>query len=174
MLQLVAGRLLAPFVGVSLATWTAVIGVFLAGISAGNWLGGRLADRGATERTLRRLLLAGAGTVLLALGVVWALGDGHVLRPVPLYPRILLLTLTTCLPPALVLSLITPVAIKLQLPDVAHTGRVVGLVYALGTLGSLVGTFLTGFVLLAHLTTTAIVLGAAGVLAIAAMFGVAS
>ena len=58
--------------------------------------------------------------------------------------------------------MITPVAIKLLLPDVAHTGRVVGLVYALGTLGSLAGNFLTGFVLLAYLTTYAIVLGAAG------------
>ena len=41
-LQLVAGRLLAPFIGSSLETWTAVIGVFLLGISLGNWLGGRL------------------------------------------------------------------------------------------------------------------------------------
>jgi MFS family permease len=164
-LQLVAGRLLAPFIGVALATWTAVIGVFLAGISLGNWLGGKLADRAADERTLRRLLFAGAATILLALGLVCALGNGGVLRPVPLYPRILLLTLLTCLPPALVLSLITPVTIKLLLPDVAHTGRVAGLVYALGTLGSLVGTFLTGFVLLAEFTTYTIVLGTAGVLA---------
>ncbi len=168
-LQLVAGRLLAPFLGVSLATWTAVIGVFLAGISLGNWFGGQLADGGAGEGTLRRLLLIGAGTVLLSLGIIWLLGDGHILRSVPLYPRIFLLTLTTCLPPAFVLSLISPVAIKLQLPDVAHTGRVAGLVYALGTLGSLVGNFLTGFVLLAQLTTYAIVLGAAGVLTLLAL-----
>ena len=88
---------------------------------------------------------------------------------IPLDLRILLLTLTTCLPPAFVLSLISPVAIKLQLPDMAHTGRVAGLVYALGTLGSLVGNFLTGFVLLAQFTTYVIVLGAAGVLALAAV-----
>jgi len=163
-LQLVAGRLLAPFIGVSLETWTAVIGVVLTGISLGNWLGGKLADRAASERTLRRLLLAGAGCTLLSLGIVYALGDGGVLRPLPLYPRIALLTLATCLPPSLVLSLITPVTIKLMLPDVAHTGRVAGLVYALGTLGSLVGNFLTGFVLLAYFTTYATVLLAAGLL----------
>jgi spermidine synthase/MFS family permease len=168
-LQLVAGRLLAPFIGVSLPTWTAIIGVFLAGISLGNAFGGRIADRGADERTLGRLLLVGAGTILLSLGIVWLLGLGSYLRPVPFYPRILLLTLATCFPPAFVLSLITPVAIKLQLPDVAHTGRVAGLVYALGTAGSLVGNFLTGFVLLAELTTYAIVLGGAGVLAVLAL-----
>ena len=123
---------------------------------------------------LRRLLLSGAGTVLLSLGMIWLLGDGHLLRAVPLYPRILLMTIATCLPPAFVLSLISPVAIKLQLPDVAHTGRVAGLVYASGTLGSLVGNFLTGFVLLAQLTTYAIVLGAAGVLAVLAILVPAS
>lgn len=163
-LQLVAGRLLAPHIGVSLPTWTAIIGVFLTGISLGNWQGGRLADRSANERILGGLLFAGAGTILLDLAILWLLGDGSSLRWLPYYPRLLVLTLLLCLPPAFVLSLITPVAIKLQLPDVAHAGRVAGLVYALGTLGSLIGNFLTGFVLLAYLTTFAIALGAAGLL----------
>ena len=44
-LELVAGRILAPFIGVSLYTWTSIIGVVLAGISLGNYLGGRIADR---------------------------------------------------------------------------------------------------------------------------------
>ncbi len=44
-LELVAGRIIAPYVGVSLYTWTSVIGVVLAGMSLGNYLGGRLADR---------------------------------------------------------------------------------------------------------------------------------
>jgi hypothetical protein len=83
------------------------------------------------------------------------------LRGVPLGPRIALAALALCLPVSFVLSLITPVAIRALLPDVAHTGRVVGLVYALGTLGSLAGNFLTGFVLIAYLTTTTIVAGCA-------------
>ena len=48
-LEIVAGRLLAPYVGVSLYTWTTVIGVILAGLSLGNWLGGVWADRGGGE-----------------------------------------------------------------------------------------------------------------------------
>src|SRR6476659_6886323 len=51
-LQLVAGRLLAPFIGSSLETWTSIIGVFLAGIALGNAFGGKLADRYPTPRTL--------------------------------------------------------------------------------------------------------------------------
>src|SRR5438034_2034143 len=65
-LQLVAGRLLAPFVGSSLETWTAVIGVFLLGISLGNWLGGRLADRAAHEGILGGTLLLGAVTTVVS------------------------------------------------------------------------------------------------------------
>jgi len=58
-LELVAGRILAPFIGVSLYTWTSIIGVVLAGISLGNYLGGRIADRWPERRTLGVLLLAG-------------------------------------------------------------------------------------------------------------------
>jgi hypothetical protein len=59
-LQMVAGRLLAPFVGSSLETWTSVIGVFLTGIALGNALGGRIADRYPSPRTLAILLGVGA------------------------------------------------------------------------------------------------------------------
>src|ERR1700738_4983015 len=59
-LELVAGRILAPFIGVSLYTWTSIIGVVLAGISLGNYLGGRIADRWPERRTLG-VLLAGGG-----------------------------------------------------------------------------------------------------------------
>src|SRR5512135_2326822 len=58
-LELVAGRIIAPYVGVSLYTWTSVIGVVLAGISLGNYLGGRLADRWASLRLLGLVFLLG-------------------------------------------------------------------------------------------------------------------
>src|SRR5512137_2882988 len=58
-LELVAGRIIAPYVGVSLYTWTSVIGVVLAGMSLGNYLGGRMADRWASPRLLGILFLLG-------------------------------------------------------------------------------------------------------------------
>src|SRR5215470_13844329 len=63
-LQLVAGRLLSPFIGSSLETWTSIIGVFLAGIAMGNGFGGKLADRYPTPRTLAALLALGAVAAL--------------------------------------------------------------------------------------------------------------
>ena len=54
-LELVAGRIVAPYVGVSLYTWTTIIGVILAGMSLGNYLGGRMADRWASYGLLSLL-----------------------------------------------------------------------------------------------------------------------
>jgi pimeloyl-ACP methyl ester carboxylesterase len=69
-LEIVAGRLLAPTLGVSLYTWTSVIGVVLAGVSLGNYLGGRLADRRPTRSTLGLVYLAAAASSLLVLVVL--------------------------------------------------------------------------------------------------------
>ncbi|HBP84126.1 MAG TPA: hypothetical protein DD661_03725, partial [Gammaproteobacteria bacterium] len=50
-IEITAGRLIAPYVGVSIYSWTSIIGVILAGLSLGNWLGGRWADRGGNEKS---------------------------------------------------------------------------------------------------------------------------
>jgi len=74
-LEIVAARILAPNIGVSLYTWTSIIGVVLAGISIGNYVGGRVADRFPSPTTLGIILLASGLTclsVLPLLGVVSA------------------------------------------------------------------------------------------------------
>src|ERR1041385_4568961 len=69
-LEIVAGRILAPFIGVSLYTWTSIIGVVLAGISLGNFLGGRIADRWPERRTIGVLLVAGGLASLAILPLI--------------------------------------------------------------------------------------------------------
>lgn len=165
-LQLVAGRLLAPFVGSSLETWTSVIGVFLAGIALGNGFGGKLADRYPTPRTLAVLLLVGAIAAIWMAIFPLLLASSGVYKSIPLGPRIPLLAALLCLPAGLVLSLLTPLAIKLGLPDVSRTGRVAGMVFALSTLGCLLGNYLTGFVLIPMFTINTLVFVAAGALVV--------
>ncbi len=164
-LQLVAGRLLAPFIGSSLETWTSVIGVFLAGIALGNGFGGKLADRYPTPRTLAALLAVGAIAAVWMAIFPLLLTDSGVYKSIPLGPRIPLLALVLCLPAGFVLSLLTPLAIKLGLPDLASTGRVTGMVFALSTLGCLLGNYLTGFVLIPMYTINTLVFASAGALA---------
>jgi len=154
-LEILAGRLLAPFVGVTLETFTGIIGTVLAGISLGSWLGGRAADRHPPRRLLGPLLVAGGILTLLAPTIVAAAGPG--LRGgEPL--GIVVLTALGFFAPALVLSAVNPVVVKIQLNDLGETGSVVGQLSAVGTAGAIFGTFATGFVLLAAWPSRPIVL----------------
>ena len=84
-LEIVAGRALAPYVGMSLYTWTLIIAVVLAGLSLGNWIGGLLADRtGRPERIVAIGLVAAALTTLVSLYLlrvmaVWMEGGDPIL-----------------------------------------------------------------------------------------------
>jgi spermidine synthase len=187
-LELVAGRILAPFIGVSLYTWTSIIGVVLAGISLGNYLGGRAADRWPDRRTLGVLLLTGglaSLAILPLINIATAIPTDQLVDPnnrlggvLPLdraallIARIVLITTLIFFPPSLILGMVSPVVIKLTLKDLAQTGGLVGKIYALSTLGAILGTFATGFVLVQLLGTRMIVLGVGIVLlAMAAAVG---
>ncbi|MFO0799974.1 MAG: fused MFS/spermidine synthase [Gemmataceae bacterium] len=164
-LQLVASRLLAPFIGSDLYTWTGIIGVFLAGIALGNAYGGRIADKYPHPRTLVGLLMGGALAALWMAAFPMLLVASGAHSSIPLGPRIPILAAVLCLPAGFVLSLLTPVSIKLGLPDVSSTGRVSGLIFALSTLGCLIGNYVTGFYLVPMFTINSLVYVAAGLLA---------
>jgi spermidine synthase len=151
-LELLAARLLIPYVGNTIETYTAIIGVVLAGIALGTWLGGRAADRRAPRRLLAPLLVAGGALAALSVPLVDVLGTG--LRGAGPATTTILTTLGF-LAPAAVLSAVTPVVIKLQLDALERTGSVVGRLSALSTLGGIAGTFLTGFVLVGLFPTRA-------------------
>lgn len=187
-LELVAGRILAPYIGVSLYTWTSIIGVTLAGISVGNYIGGRLADRYPDRRTLGIILAAGgiaSLAILPLIGIATAvptatlvdaadrLGGGLRLdRALILIFRIVVITTLIFLPPTLILGMVSPVVIKLTLRDLSRSGSLVGKIYAISTLGSIIGTFLTGFLLVQLLGTRFIVLSTGLILlALALTFG---
>ena len=148
---------MAPFVGVSIQTWTSVIGIVLAGISLRNYLGGLLADRRGSDRTLGLLLAAGGLANLAVLPLASGLGP-LTPRSYPLVVRIVLLTTLLFFAPSLLLGMVTPVAIRSALDDLTGAGRVVGRMYAASTAGSLAGAFFTGFVLVAYFGTRSIIL----------------
>ncbi len=187
-LELVAGRILAPYIGVSLYTWTSIIGVVLAGISLGNWLGGKAADRWPRRGTLGILLALGGFlslAILPLINIANAIPTGQLIdaadklggglrldRALILVARIVTITTIIFFPPSFVLGMISPVVVKLTLRDLSSTGSFVGKIYALSTLGSILGTFATGFVLVQLMGTRMIVLGVSIVLlAMAVLFG---
>jgi spermidine synthase len=155
-LEVVALRLVAPYVGISLQTSTAVIGVALAAIAFGAWTGGRLADD-ANPRRLVPATLVLAGTVTtLTLPLVRAVGPA--MRSSDALTATALAFITV-FAPAGFLAAVTPMVIKLQLRDLRRTGSVVGRLSGVGTLGAIVATFATGFVLVAALPSSDVVVG---------------
>ncbi|HVA23736.1 MAG TPA: fused MFS/spermidine synthase [Chloroflexota bacterium] len=157
-LEIVAGRIVAPVVGVSLYTWTSVIGVVLAGISLGNYTGGVVADRWGARRTLGIILSLGGVSSLAVLPLTRIMTDYQYPDGTSLVTKIVAMTAVIFFPPAFIISMTTPVVIKLSLKDLGQTGGVVGRIYAISTCGSIFSTFLTGFVLIAFFGTRTIVL----------------
>lgn len=163
-LEIVAGRMLAPAVGASLYTWTSVIGVVLAGLSIGNYLGGRLADRRPDPTTLSYLYLASA--LSSALILLLSRDLTNVAAPASWSAPLQVLWLGTILlfVPSILLGMVTPLIVKLSLRSLDATGRVVGRIQAAASLGSIVGVFLTGFFLISVLGTRPVVASVAAAL----------
>ncbi len=155
-IEIVAGRIMAPYVGVSLYTWTSIIGVVLAGISIGAYLGGLIADRYPYPSTLGWLLfISGLGAFSIS-PLTNLVGGAHF--QTSLMVRILLITTIIFFVPSCILGMISPVVVKLALKNLEKTGNVVGKIYAFSTLGSILGTFATGFFLISWMGTRTILL----------------
>jgi spermidine synthase len=153
-LEIAAGRLLAPYVGVSLETYTGIIGVILAGIALGAWLGGRAADAIGPLPLIGPSFILGGSSAIASVPIVGAiggagLGDG--------LGAIVVLAATGFVIPAAVLSAVAPMLVRGTLTDVASSGSIVGRLSAIGTVGAITGTFLTGFVLLGLFPTRVLI-----------------
>src|SRR5271165_566378 len=176
-LELVSSRLVARHVGASLAVWTSVIGIILGGICMGNVLGGRLADRVSPRRAVGPLLALGSFLTLCTLWMnAWV---GHILAPKPGLVdhsspalnwelRTVIVVILDFLVPATVLGMVGPVVAKMAVEQGKRTGSAIGDVYFCGAIGSIVGTFLAGFILMYLSPYSTIVLLVAAALALLA------
>jgi len=155
-LEILSLRLIAPYVGLTLETNTSVIGIALAAIATGAWVGGRVADTVAPAKLLGPLTLLGGALVLTVAPLVRWVGE---LARGGDASAVLLVAAVAVFAPAALLSAVTPVVVKLRLASLAETGTVVGRLSGIGTLGAIAATFGTGFVLVAMVPTTLILLG---------------
>lgn len=163
-LELVAGRIVAPYVGVSIYTWTSVIGVILAAISLGNYVGGVIADRWASPKLLGLLFILGGVSSLAIIPAVMIWGGTSLSLEAHIMVKIVIVVALIFFLPACILGMISPVVIRLSLENLEHSGNVVGRIYAFSTLGAIVGTFATGFFLISAFGTRAIVAAVALIL----------
>jgi spermidine synthase len=170
--EICASRLLAPYYGSSTIVWANIIGLTLASLSLGYWLGGRIVDRRPSARLLGRLVLGAAVLVALIPFVSRPLLDVAAEGLDELSAGAVIgsffATLLLFAPPVVVLGMVAPFAIRLALDDVRSAGTVAGRLYALSTVGSLLGTFLPALVTIPLVGTQRTLLASAALLAAAA------
>ena len=169
--EILSTRLVARYLGSSLYTWTTAIGVVLAGISLGNYWGGRLADRYDPRRTLSLLFIASSVGCITIPFVNGLLGQWSYLEGFSWPVRILIHFCLTFLLPATLMGTMSPVVAKMALAmSVVGPGRTVGTIYAWGSIGSIFGTFAAGFWLVSRLGTEGSIFVVSGVLALAGLW----
>lgn len=165
-IEIVASRILAPFLGNSIVVWSSLIGVILMALSYGYLKGGVLADRNPSFANLSGIVAAAA-----VLTASIAVGKNACLTAVSHIPDIrasaILAEVVLFAPVSFVLAMVSPYVVRLKLKEVGSTGATVGRLYALSTVGSIVGTFGAGFYLLALIGSTAILFCISGLLFIA-------
>ncbi|MDQ7842685.1 MAG: fused MFS/spermidine synthase [Armatimonadota bacterium] len=156
-LEIVASRVVAPFLGNSVYVWGALIGVFLGALAVGYFLGGLVADRTASAAVFAGLVfLAGALLVPIPLTAPGVLGT-IALSAVGPRTAPLLAAVTLFFLPAVVIGALSPFAVRLHARTVATIGNVAGGLYALNTVGSILGTLLAAFVLLSWMSVPVII-----------------
>lgn len=158
-LELVAARVLSPYVGSSNVVWTSIIGIILASMSLGYWLGGKKADRDANIDELSNILLfAALFTSLIPLletivvkqfaGIIGNLIISAILCAIIVFSI-----------PSFILAMISPFAVKIKSQDDDEIGSLSGRISSLSTIGSITGTFLMGFILIPNIGVSNINIG---------------
>ncbi len=177
-LEIVAARLIAPYVGMSLYTWTAIIAIVLAGLSVGHWLGGRLAgpevDRAHGVRRTAMALAAAAVSTVLSLPLLRLVAGPLLSGGLGAVSAVVVLTGLLFFLPSLFVGIVSPLVTKLAIderPEAA--GSILGRMFAAGAGGSIFGTLAAGYLFISWVGATGTVLAVAGLYAVlAAAFAV--
>ena len=146
--EIIGSRIVSPFIGTSTYVWTSLIGVILAALSLGYWLGGKLADRKPEIAVLAFVIFLSGGAVSLTILFKDLVLSFIAAANIGLEIKSVIAAIILFAPASVLLGFVTPFAVKLKMQSLDNTGATVGRIYALSTIGSIVGTFAAGFVLI--------------------------
>ncbi len=167
--EILGSRVLAPNFGGSVFVWGSLISVFLTGLSAGYYLGGRLADRSPSSKKLGLMIVA-PGILFLSFPLYsgpvtdWIFSQDLGVRLSPLIASLVLFLL-----PSFFLGIVSPYTAKLMICSLHTSGKTIGTLYALSTFGSIVGTLVTSFYLITVAGVNALIMGQGAVLIISSV-----
>lgn len=149
-LELIASRILSPYFGSSNLVWTSVIGIILLSTSIGNYFGGKFADNNNPDKCMK-IILGITGVIIMLIPIIQI----KILNIIVLYIHsikigAIVATLIIFFIPAMLIGMLSPLIIKLKMESLNKVGQISGKIYAIATLGSIIGTFLGGFYLIPH------------------------
>lgn len=148
--ELTASRITAPIIGASIYSWTSIIGVILLALSIGNIAGGKLADNTNNKKILSYILLA-CGASIAAISYLAQIISLFLINDFSLVANILIISFSLFFIPSLLLGTLFPFILKFSINDIAKVGKTSGILSGLSALGSIAGTFLTGFFFISHI-----------------------
>ena len=169
--ELGASRLMAPYFSSSQIVWTVIIGVIMVAMAVGNIWGGRMADKSKSpDRLYGRVIIAAIWIALIPFAGRWMIaGISFLLATFVTKNFLVWAALAACLMifafPCVLLGTVTPSLTKFTVDNLDDTGRTVGQLNALNTIGSIIGTFVPTFLTIPAVGTAATFLIFAGVLA---------
>lgn len=152
--EIIGSRILSPYIGTSTYVWTSLIGIILAALSLGYWLGGRIADKKPDLKYLASIIFAAGGLVSLTILLQDFVLTAVAAAPIGLEFKSVAAAVLLFAPASVLLGFVTPYAVKLKIVSLADSGKTVGRLYALSTVGSIVGTFAAGFFLIPFVGST--------------------
>lgn len=151
--ELVGSRVLGPYFGTSIFVWTSLIGIILGSLSLGYYLGGKIADKKASFNNLSFIIFFAAVSIGLTILIKDYLLSTLASNFTGIKATSVFASLVLFLPTSVLLGMVSPYAVKLKISSLNTFGTVVGNLYAISTVGSIVGTFLSGFYLIPHFGT---------------------
>ena len=161
MLELIAARVLSPYVGSSNLIWTTIIGIMLTSMSIGYWFGGKMADKNK-ENDIRMLsnflLISAIATSFIPILEVEFIDVLSKLSSNLIFVAIICATITFGIP-SFLLATVSPIAVKIKNSSMDNVGATSGKISSLSTIGSIFGTFFAGFILIPNLGVRNIILG---------------
>ena len=153
MFELVGSRVLGPYFGTSIFVWTSLIGIILGSLSIGYYLGGKIADKKSSFKSLSLIIFLAA----ISIGLMVSIKDFWLIVLQNSFTDIrtssVLASISLFLPASVFLGMVSPYAVKLKLNNLNTSAQTVGNLYAISTTGSIFGTFLAGFYLIPHFGT---------------------
>jgi len=152
--EIIGSRILSPHIGTSTYTWTSLIGVILAALSLGYWLGGKAADRKPDIKILASSIFIAGGLVSVTILFKDSLLSVIAASTLPIEIKAVLAAIFLFAPASIFLGFVIPYAVKLKTESLNDMGKTVGRLYALSTIGSILGTFSAGFFLIPFVGST--------------------